>query len=157
MDGGRVGDIATFTLVPNRTSAASVPYQMRFTARRWTRVTQAWQRRTFRGFGCDVLTGGTGNETLFTQRSLKAATRSWISRAATKSRSTTGIGNPAGVTLVALGLNNFAVEYFTASGAATKAHGQFTYNTTNHTLSWDADGTGGGAATLIATFDNDMC
>ncbi|SUS05998.1 hypothetical protein DF3PB_230001 [uncultured Defluviicoccus sp.] len=38
-----------------------------------------------------------------------------------------------------------------ASPAATLASGQFLYNTTTGQLYWDADGTGGGAATLIAT------
>ena len=38
-----------------------------------------------------------------------------------------------------------------AAPAATQAFGQFLYNTGNGQLLWDADGTGGGAAVLLAT------
>ena len=38
--------------------------------------------------------------------------------------------------------------------AATKAHGQFIYDTDDFQLLWDADGQGAGAAVLIATFTN---
>jgi Ca2+-binding RTX toxin-like protein len=41
---------------------------------------------------------------------------------------------------------------FSATGAATAAHGQFVYNSVTKTLYWDADGTGAGAAVVIGTF-----
>jgi Ca2+-binding RTX toxin-like protein len=39
-----------------------------------------------------------------------------------------------------------------ATGTATQAFGQFVYETDTGLLSWDADGTGGGAAVAIASF-----
>ena len=58
-----------------------------------------------------------------------------------------------------LGQPNGALDAtFFKSGAGvvadTASHGQFLYDTTSHDLSWDADGSAGGAAVVIAHFDN---
>ncbi len=70
--------------------------------------------------------------------------------------SKTGFGIGASVTLNGVGVNNFAAEYFVsgAGAVADKAHGQFVFDTDTSRLYWDADGTGGGAATMIVDFDN---
>jgi len=52
------------------------------------------------------------------------------------------------------------VTYFlTVSGDSdqgTAAHGQFLFNTTTHTLLWDADGAGVAADIKMATFKIDL-
>ena len=40
------------------------------------------------------------------------------------------------------------------TGSATASHAQFVYDTTTHTLSWDADGSGSGTAVQLVVFDN---
>jgi Ca2+-binding RTX toxin-like protein len=110
------------------------------------------------GGGADVLTGGLGNDV-------------FVYNSATEGGDTitdfgtgldkigilkSGFNIPGTVALNGAGVNNFAAEYFVSgSGAvATKAHGQFVFDTDTFQLYWDDDGTGGNAAQLIATFDN---
>jgi hypothetical protein len=45
-------------------------------------------------------------------------------------------------------------DHFVVGVAATANTGQFVYNTTDHTLSWDADGTGSAAAVTLAVIAN---
>jgi serralysin len=60
-----------------------------------------------------------------------------------------------GLSAAAFGLAAGALDpaRFSGSGAPTAATGQFLYSAANHTLSWDADGTGGGSAVLLATLN----
>lgn len=60
-----------------------------------------------------------------------------------------------GLSAAAFGLGAGALDpaRFSGSGAPTAATGQFLYSAANHTLSWDADGTGGGSAVLLATLN----
>ena len=53
---------------------------------------------------------------------------------------------------------DFASEYFVsnATGIASKSgHGQFIFNESTDQLLWDADGTGGKAASVVIAFAND--
>jgi serralysin len=56
-----------------------------------------------------------------------------------------------GLAAGALAMNQFEAN---ATGAATSAATRFVYGTDDETLSFDADGSGAGAATLIATLQN---
>jgi Ca2+-binding RTX toxin-like protein len=110
------------------------------------------------GQGSDKLTGGLGNDTFVYNSSIDGgdniidfgtgADKIQVSKA--------GFGIPATVALNGSGMNNFGAEYFVSgSGAvATKAHGQFVFDTDTFQLFWDEDGTGGNAAVAIAEFDN---
>lgn len=51
-----------------------------------------------------------------------------------------------------------AAWFVSGAGAVATAvgHGQFVYNSTTKTLTWDADGAGGAAAVAIATFNSGM-
>ena len=51
------------------------------------------------------------------------------------------------------GMDLAAAGRFVAGAAATAARGQLLYDRATGALSWDADGTGAGTASLIATFD----
>lgn len=50
-----------------------------------------------------------------------------------------------------LSIGSLAADQFVTGEAATEAHGQFIFNAL-HQLLWDADGTGGGSAVLVADF-----
>ncbi len=60
-----------------------------------------------------------------------------------------------GLAAAAFGLPIGALDpaRFSGTGAATAAIGQFVYSAAGHTLSWDADGTGGGGGVLLATLN----
>jgi Ca2+-binding RTX toxin-like protein len=111
------------------------------------------------GAGADILTGGFGNDTFVYTVGVEENDRIIDFASGDKIQiDKSGFGIASTVTVGGAGVNSFANEYFTsnANGDATKSgHGQFVYNTTDHRLTWDADGTGVGAAVLITTFDND--
>ena len=63
-----------------------------------------------------------------------------------------GFGIPVTVSQSGTGANNFGTEYFVPDVGPTRGHGQFLFDNVLHQLLWDADGTGAGGTTLIATF-----
>lgn len=102
------------------------------------------------GLGADALTGGKGKDAF--RFASAAEGGDTITDYAGKddrfevSASGFGGGLVNGVALTAF-------QYVKGNGAAaTHSSGQFLYDTAAKTLSWDADGTGAGAAVLIATF-----
>jgi Ca2+-binding RTX toxin-like protein len=109
------------------------------------------------GGGKDTLTGGAGNDTFIYNSATGGDTINDFGNGIDKIQiNKAGFGIPASVALNGSGSNNFAAEYFVSgSGAvATKAHGQFVFDTDTFELFWDSDGTGGNTAVQIAEFDN---
>ncbi len=105
--------------------------------------------RIYGSQGADTLTGNGGNDTFVfkfdteggdTITDFNLGDKLEISKA--------GFGIAANLTVA-----TFNAEYFVANANGTATfggHGQFVYNTTTDNLYWDADGTGGGAAELVA-------
>ncbi len=110
------------------------------------------------GNDTDELTGGAGNDIFHYDSPFQGQDTIFdFGNGADKIRiDKTEFNIPASVSLGGIGTDNFAAEYFVSGSgtAATKGHAQLIFDTDTFQLYWDDDGTGGNAATLIATFDN---
>ncbi|MBP0496504.1 M10 family metallopeptidase C-terminal domain-containing protein [Roseomonas sp. SG15] len=100
------------------------------------------------GLGADTLVGGLGADhyRYFSAVEGGDTVRGFVSGVDKIDISAAGFGG-------GLTQGGLASSWFVASttGASTEAHAQLVYETDTGRLSWDADGTGAGAATLIAT------
>ena len=100
------------------------------------------------GAGNDVLTGGSGADSFVfektTQNGLDTITDFQVG-----TDRLVIYGSDYGLAAGAL-----ATSHFEIGTAATGHAAEFVYNSTTHTLSWDADGAGGQAAVSIAVFSN---
>jgi Ca2+-binding RTX toxin-like protein len=110
------------------------------------------------GLGCDVLVGGEGADAF---RLAKAAEggdtiADFVSGEDTLVLLKSGFGISKSVAFDAGDEFDFAAHYFVSSdgATATESHGQFLFDTASSQLLWDADGTGEGAAQLLAHFAN---
>ncbi len=105
------------------------------------------------GAGADTLTGGAGaDQFVFTKPGSGIDTVTDFSR--TQLDKIVVQGADYGLSTGALNADWFEAN---ASGLSTKSHAAFVYNTTSHTLLWDADGNSAGvAAASIATFTNSV-
>jgi Ca2+-binding RTX toxin-like protein len=101
------------------------------------------------GSGPDVLVGGTGLDVFVFQFKSDGNDRidDWVAVDDQLEIDASNFGG--GLVAGALAANRLVL-----GAAATQAFGQFLYNTTTGQLSWDADGTGAGAAVQIARFLN---
>lgn len=105
--------------------------------------------------GTDELSGGLGNDLFRYLNPLQGGDTvvdfNNTSEADKISIVRSGFGIAATVDHGKAGVSNFDTEYFAANaaGTATKAHGQFIFDTNDFTLSWDADGTGVTKAALL--------
>jgi Ca2+-binding RTX toxin-like protein len=111
--------------------------------------------------GADTLTGGAGNDTLtggagadqfvFAKPGSGTGADTVTDFSRTQLDKIVVSGADYGLAAGAL-----AADWFEASanGLSTKSHAAFVYNTTSHTLIWDADGNSAAAATSIALFTN---
>lgn len=114
-------------------------------------------------FGADVLIGGTGNDTLEGGTGADALTGGTGLDQFRFAAATVGIDTIADfasglddivVTAANFGLTAGAAARVVVNGAATTASGTFLYNSTSGALSFDADGTGAGAAVQFAILAN---
>ena len=99
------------------------------------------------GAGQDVLTGNGGNDTfVFASPSDGGDQITDFVRAQ---------GDKIAVSGAAFGglsAGSLPADWLVNGSAATEAHGQFVYDAASRELSWDGDGTGAGAAQVLATF-----
>jgi large repetitive protein len=102
------------------------------------------------GAGIDKLTGGNGND----QFVFDAANGTSADRVMDFKRGDLLVVNAADYGLTA-GLLPDA-SYFANAGAANVDHGRFLYNSTDRSLSWDADGNAATANVTIATFNKSV-
>jgi Ca2+-binding RTX toxin-like protein len=109
------------------------------------------------GLGIDKLTGGGGSDTFVFNKIAegKDTITDFTSGSDLISISKSGFGIASGVALGTGDANDFGSHYFVTAAsapAATEAgHGQFLFSQTSGQLFWDDDGTGGHAATVVAT------
>jgi Ca2+-binding RTX toxin-like protein len=104
------------------------------------------------GAGADTLTGGAGaDQFVFAKPGSGIDTVTDFSRTQLDKIVVQGVD-------YGLGTGALNSDWFeaNASGASTKSHAEFVYNTTSHTLMWDADGNSIGVAAAIATFTNSV-
>jgi Ca2+-binding RTX toxin-like protein len=101
-------------------------------------------------WGNDVLTGGLGADTF-----LFNAFGHGVDRV-TDFASAQGDKLAVHASDYGLAIGALAGDWFESSlaGVATKAHAEFVFSTSSHTLGWDADGSGSAAAIQVATFSN---
>ena len=98
------------------------------------------------GAGADILTGGGGADQFrYLAASEGGDTITDFNAAQGDTLSISSAGFGGGLVAGGLGATHFA------DNAATAATGQFIWAAASHGLYWDADGTGSGSATLIAT------
>ena len=105
------------------------------------------------GVGADTLTGGAGaDQFVFTKPGSGIDTVTDFLR--TQLDKIVVHGSDYGLGTGALNSDWFEAN---TSGVSTKSHAAFVYNTTSHTLLWDADGNSAGVpAASIATFTNSV-
>ena len=104
------------------------------------------------GAGADTLTGGAGaDQFVFTKPGSGIDTVTDFSRTQLDKIVVQGVDY--GLATGALNADWFEAN---TSGVSTKSHAAFVYNTTSHTLMWDADGNSAGVAASIATFTNSV-
>ncbi|WPB86022.1 hypothetical protein [Sediminicoccus rosea] len=103
------------------------------------------------GMGADLLAGGLGADAFHFGSALEGGDRitDFVSGTDVLAFSATGFGGG-----LLDGMDAAAAGLLVLGAAATEAHGQFLYATASGALSWDADGTGAGAAQLVATLTN---
>ncbi len=113
------------------------------------------------GAGADVLKGGEGNDTFKFMKPADGGDLildfNNVSEHDLIAISKSGFGIGSKVAFDTSDMNDFASHYFVsgADAAATESgHGQFLFDTATGSLSWDSDGTGSHAATLVATLTN---
>jgi len=106
------------------------------------------------GRGADEIRGGAGADVILYNAASEGGDTIFGFVAGTDKIAVSAAGFGGGLTTSAGGFLIASQFVANAAGTATLANGQFIYDTDDRVLLWDADGTGAGAAVVVAEFAN---